>query len=68
MIRLLGVLSITSKIAQEEGRVLEIVLRKGDSATILLRLCGVLKITSRGPMLGKGPSVTISLRQRAFTN
>ena len=72
--RLPGVLSIASKIAQGEGRVLETVLRKGASVTILPN------ITSRnctgerayawkgGPMLGKGASITISLRQRAFTN
>ena len=39
-----GVLSIASKIAQEEGRVLETVLRKGASVTILLRLLGILKL------------------------
>ena len=40
------VLSITSKTAQEEGRVLQTVLRKGASVTILLRLLGILNITS----------------------
>ena len=75
MIKLLGTQSIASKTAQEEGRVLEPVLRKGASVTILLRLQGVLNITSGnctggkgGPILGKGASVTISLRQRAFIN
>ena len=46
MTRLLGVPSITSEITQEEGRVLETVLRKGASVTILLRLLGVLNIIS----------------------
>ena len=74
MIRLSGVQTITSKTTHEDRRVLDTVLRKGASVTILLN------ITSRnctgerayawkgGPMLGKGASITISLRQRAFTN
>ena len=48
-------------------------LRKGASGTILPRLSGVLDITSRkytggrgGPILGKGASETISLRQKAL--
>ena len=75
MTRLPGVPSIVNKIAQVEGRVVNTVLRKGSSVKILLRLLGVLNVTSRnctgkrgGPMLGKGTSVTISLRQRTFTN
>ena len=67
MIRLPGVPSITSKVAQGTGRVLEPVLRKGASVTILLRFLGVLNITSGnctggrgGHILGKGASVTIS--------
>ena len=48
MIRLLGVLNITKKkIAQEEGRVLEPVLRKEASVTTSLRLPGVPNIISR---------------------
>ena len=46
MIRLPGVRSITGKIVQEEGRVLEPVLRKGASVTMLLRLSSVLNTTS----------------------
>ena len=68
LIKLPGVLSIASKIAQEKGRVLETMLRKGDSVTILLRLLGFLNIISgnctggRGwPMCGKKASVTILL-------
>ena len=74
MIRLQGVPSIVSKTAQEEGRVLETVLRKGASVTTLLRIPGVLNIMGlsqdkeRGPMLGKEASVRISLRQRVCTN
>ena len=62
-----GVPSITSNTAQEEGRPLETVLRKGASVTTLLRIPGVLNITGlsqdkeRGPMLGKEASVRISL-------
>ena len=37
MIRLPGVPSITSKTGQEKGRVLETVLRKGASVTIIIR-------------------------------
>ena len=73
LIRLPGVLSITGKIAQEEGRVLETVLRKrGTSKTISLRLLVFCKWElnrrKRGPMLGEGASVTTSLRPRAFAN
>ena len=52
--RLSGVPSITSKTVQEEGRILETVLKKGASVTILLRLWGVLNITKREVYAGKG--------------
>ena len=52
MLRLLGVWSIASKIAQE-GRVLETVLRRGASVTISLRLPGVPNITSRNSTGGR---------------
>ena len=47
MIRLPGVLSIASKIAQEEGRVLETLLGQEASVIILPGLPGVLNIRSR---------------------
>ena len=77
MIRLPGVPSVTSKIAQEKGRVLETVLRKGASVTISLRSPGVLNSASRNSTKGgileflcweREPLLTISLRKRAFTN
>ena len=67
-----------SEIAQEEGRVLDppVPGRGIVSVTILLRPLGALNehhrqelhSRKRGPMLGEGTSVTISLRQRAFSN
>ena len=59
--------ALQAKIAREEGRVPETVLRKGASVTISPRLWGVLNITKRGPMPGKGASVTISLKQPLLT-
>ena len=62
MIKWPGVLSSTSRIAQEEERVLEAGLRKGASVTMLLRLSSVLNTTSgnymeveEGLCLERGP-------------
>ena len=52
-----GVLSITSKIAQKEARVLETVLRKGTSVSFcknVAKIAGVLNITSGNYTVGKG--------------
>ena len=51
--RLPGVLSIASKIAQGEGRVLETVLRKGASVAVSLGWPGALNITRRNSTGGR---------------
>ena len=73
MIRLPGVLSITSKLAQEKG-VIETVLREGALVTISLRSPGVLNITEQiaqeevGHLCWEGGLCNISLSERTFTN